>query len=440
MTETERIERLESIVRALYQQVAELRAEVGALRSGAPAPGSSHPADVERVERHVEPTSAIPVPSEPESAPPPPEPSAGPAGSEPYRPPPFVPRPKPEAVDLEALIGRYGTIALAALAILMGAGAFLTWAIAHGLLGPVQRVILGAIGAAMLGGVGAWLRGRGTVRFGNTVLALALALVHLDAWAAGPRLHVVSPTLALAAAALASVALATLALSASDESLFSVGLGGALLAPFVTSTGGGTAPMLATYGWIVIAGGIAALRERQWRVALFILGAACAVYAAAAADLASAMSPSPWLDRHTATLFALACAAAALLWGAHAVRARLALAFLLVAMLAQLPADTSTDHLRSAIPLALAGTLLAYAALRAGVPAGEVPWRLAGAMFAPLGFLAGAVGALVRPDTPTGAAIAAGWTLLALAMAWADDERRGLHLAAAAFASGAGVF
>jgi hypothetical protein len=88
------------------------------------------------------------------------------------------------ALDLEALIGRYGTIALATLALLAGMGAFLTWAISHGLLGPTPRVVLGAIGAATVAGIGWWLRSRGTVRFGNTLLALALALLHLDLWAA----------------------------------------------------------------------------------------------------------------------------------------------------------------------------------------------------------------------------------------------------------------
>jgi hypothetical protein len=94
------------------------------------------------------------------------------------------------ALDLEALIGRYGTIALATLALLAGMGAFLTWAVADGLLGPTPRVVLGALGAATVAGIGWWLRSRGTVLFGNTLLALALALLHLDLWAAGPRLHV----------------------------------------------------------------------------------------------------------------------------------------------------------------------------------------------------------------------------------------------------------
>ena len=43
-------------------------------------------------------------------------------------------------LDLESLVGRYGTLALASLTILLGAGAFLSWAIAHGKIGPGVRV------------------------------------------------------------------------------------------------------------------------------------------------------------------------------------------------------------------------------------------------------------------------------------------------------------
>ena len=105
------------------------------------------------------------------------------------------------ALDFEALIGRYGTLALASLTILLGAGAFLSWAIANSKIGPELRVILGALGAAVVGAVGWRLRTRGSMRFGNTLLALALALVHVDAWGAGPYLGLVSSPVALSIAA-----------------------------------------------------------------------------------------------------------------------------------------------------------------------------------------------------------------------------------------------
>ena len=55
-------------------------------------------------------------------------------------------------IDLEKLFGRYGTIAVASLAILMGVGTFLSWAIEHGLLGPTVRVVLGFVGAGIVAG------------------------------------------------------------------------------------------------------------------------------------------------------------------------------------------------------------------------------------------------------------------------------------------------
>ncbi len=100
-----------------------------------------------------------------------------------------LPQQEPE-IDLENLLGRYGTIAVASLAILMGVGTFLSWAIEHGLLGPTVRVVLGFIGAGIVAAVGFWVRKKRDVRFGNVLLALSLAIVHVDSWAAGPYLQV----------------------------------------------------------------------------------------------------------------------------------------------------------------------------------------------------------------------------------------------------------
>ncbi|HEU4641898.1 MAG TPA: DUF2339 domain-containing protein [Gemmatimonadaceae bacterium] len=423
MSELERIERLETIVRALHQQVAALRDEVRALRA-ADIPIPEHPA--------LLPPLPPPVP---ESRAPNPAPVAPRAPREPF-PSPDSRVPSPAPLDLEALLGRYGTIALATLALLTGAGAFLTWAIAHGLLGPAQRVALGALGAAAVGWVGWRLRARGTVRFGNVLLALALALIHLDAWAAGPRLHVLAPALVLVATAGASAALAALALRAREEALFAVGLGGALAAPFVTTNGGGSALLLAGYGWIVIAGGAIALRDRAWRVALGIAGVGCAAYAVALTGMTDAATP--WLEHHVAVVFALACAWSAIALAAPGVRGRLALACLWVALLAALAADWGSGRAAGAIVLSLAGTLGALAAERTGsLPAG---WRTSAAVLVPLGFLASAVGALSPAGSPAGALVAAGWTALALAAAWlAGGDGAGLHLVTAAMASGAAV-
>ncbi|HEX6534749.1 MAG TPA: DUF2339 domain-containing protein [Gemmatimonadaceae bacterium] len=424
MSDVERIAHLETIVRALHQQVETLRAEVAALRAATAAPGAAAPA----------PPGAMPArPSIPHPPPPPPSFPAAPAPSVPtsrFQIPATFP-----SRDLESFFGRYATIALATLAVLTGVGAFLTWAIAHGLLGPAQRVALGALGAAIVGGIGWRLRRRGTVRFGDTLLALALALVHLDAWAAGPRLHVVGASVALAITAGASAALAALALGAREELLFSVGLGGALLAPFVATSGGGNAYLLAGYGWIVITGGCVALRARAWRFAIALTGVGCALYAATLVGLTDAATP--WLEHHLAPLLALACACGAIVLGARAVRAPLALAFLWVALMVMLVLDWRSGEARGALAIALVGTLGAYAAAARGSP--TPGWSLTAATLQPLGFLGAAVAAWPRPLESAAALVAALWTGLALAAAWRDEARRELHLVTAAVASGAAV-
>lgn len=181
-------------------------------------------------------------------------------------------------LDLESLIGRYGTLALASLTILLGAGAFLSWAIAHSKIGPGVRVFLGALGAGVVAAVGWRLRTRGSLRFGSTLLALALALVHVDAWGAGPYLKLVTSPVALSIAAAASIALALLAWVNDEEALFSVGVGGALVAPFVTSSDSGNIVALLIYGYVVLASGLAALRHRAWRTAVMVVTAGCWLY------------------------------------------------------------------------------------------------------------------------------------------------------------------
>ena len=341
-----------------------------------------------------------------------------------------------EALDLEALVGRYGTIALATLALLAGMGAFLTWAIAHGLLGPSQRVVLGAIGAAMVAGIGWWLRARGTARFGDTLLALALALLHLDLWAAGPRLHVIPPALALVVTAVASIALASLALRTAEEPLFCVGLGGALAAPFVASAGSGSAGMLAGYGWIVISGALAAMSTRAWRFAIALIGTGCAVYAAASQQLLT--GDAGWADRAIPTLFALACAWAALAWGMRAVRARLALGFLVVAAAALVAFRSGSHAVPTAIVLGLAGTITALLAPRLGPTAAL--WEPAAVVLLPLAFLGGTLLRLANPDTTSGAAVALLWLAATCASAWSDKERRDLHFTSACSISALAVF
>lgn len=187
------------------------------------------------------------------------------------------------SVDLESLVGRYGTLVLATVSALAAVGTFLGWAIANGLLGPSQRIALGLIVAAALGAAGFRLRARER-SFGASLLGLALAITHVCAWGAGPSLHLVPEWGAFLLAAAASIALAVFAHMEEDEPLWSVGFSGAAIAPFVTAGGKGSLPVLAAYGVAVLSLSGYAMGSRRWIVAgrLFLLAAA--VYTAALAS------------------------------------------------------------------------------------------------------------------------------------------------------------
>ncbi|MEP7087718.1 MAG: hypothetical protein ABI884_10460, partial [Gemmatimonadota bacterium] len=156
MADEQRIAVLEQHVRALYEQIGALRAELGGADVGSRAQAApivealpvAEAAPIVQAAPIVEVAlaSSGPPPIAPRVAPPPPR-----------RPP--MPRPlaAPD-IDFEKLLGRYGTIAVASLAILMGVGTFLSWAIEHGYLGPTVRVILGFIGAGIVAAVGLWVR------------------------------------------------------------------------------------------------------------------------------------------------------------------------------------------------------------------------------------------------------------------------------------------
>jgi hypothetical protein len=198
----------------------------------------------------------------------------------PARPSAFAPVPPQRTgpqLDLETLVGRYGMLALATVLALAAAGTFASWAIKHGLLGPAVRVTLGFVVAAALATWGLWLRRRER-SFGDSILGLALAITQVCAWAAGPSLHLVPPYVALVLSAAASVALAAFALLEGDEPLWCVGFGGAAIAPFVTSTGQGTAPMLAAYAAAVLIAGGSALGSRPWTMAARVFAAAAALF------------------------------------------------------------------------------------------------------------------------------------------------------------------
>jgi uncharacterized membrane protein len=406
MSDERRIESLEAVVRSLAAEVAALREEVRARGGG-----------------------------EQRSAAAPPHRPLHPGGAPTHRRRDQARRAASllEGVDLEMLLGRYGTMALAALLTLMGVGAILTWAASRGLLGPTVRLAFGVAAAIALALVGVRLRARGARRYGDTLLAIALAVVHVDAWGAGPYLGIVHPSVALALAALASAALAALAIADGSQWLFVVGVGGALAAPFVTSTGRGDLLALLGYGWLVITISLAALRGRDWSVAPRLLLAGAAVYASVGIpDVVRARSA--WWLADAPAIFAIACAWSA--WGWSAGRGRLAIApgFLVVAVGALLAAASRTRSVPDVVALSAAVALSAWAmSLRRDGPA----WAaLLAAVVLPLASLVSALSGVADATSVRGALLAGAWLAGAMAMAYADERaRRGRHLAVAAVAA-----
>jgi Predicted membrane protein (DUF2339) len=425
MADEQRIAVLERHVRALYEQIGALREELRSYGGAAPASPSPRVV-VTPPPRFEEPLKAEPVIEEPaaQAAPPPPPP--------PQR-QPNVARPQAPDIDLEKLFGRYGTIAVASLAILMGVGTFLSWAIQHGLLGPTVRVVLGFVGAILVAGVGLWVRDHRDVRFGNVLLALSLAIVHVDSWAAGPYLQVISTFAALTIAVIASAALAALALTSEERTLFAIGFAGAMLAPFVTAREPGSVVQLLMYGWVVISLSLFAIRERGWRPVLWLAVIGAVVYVMAAAE-GPHIFDDRWVATHAPVIFAFACAASGLLFARDTLRSKLALAFLLLACIATFGYSMHARTLEVAV--SLAGILASY--LIARELETDKRWLVIGNIVVPLGFLFATL--VSANDRSIQALATAALTVVAGLLAWEDEDEREDHLFVAAIASGLAIF
>ncbi|MEP6690126.1 MAG: DUF2339 domain-containing protein [Gemmatimonadaceae bacterium] len=429
MADSDRIAALERIVRVLVRDVEALRSELG----GGAIAADEAPASAVSAEAIAETTLERPTVEGPAASPPRDWAPAAPTEPDVTQRARRARNLAHSQLDIESLVGRYGTIALASLTILMGTGVFLRWAVEHITLGPELRVALGALWAVIIAGVAVYLRLRGVRRFSNVLLALSLAVVHVDAWAAGPRLHVISPITALAIAAIASEWLAGFALREGEQTLFVVGVGGALLAPFVTAERGGDVRLLMLFGWIVIAGGLYALRSREWVVARRMLGVAGAGYVAA--GLGMFLESDPMSKIVAPAMLGLVLAWTALVISSPRVRRGLALAFLGAAIGGSLfLVDKSLSMTAAAVAIAI--TLTSYAALR--MPAQKAPAELLlGAAAIPMAALVVALAAFPDAYVTTGAALALGWAAFAFGMAMTVSEgaARGTHLCVAVLLS-----
>jgi len=233
-----------------------------------------------------------------------------------------------EGLDIERLLGRYGMLGIAVLAAAAAVGTFLSWAVSRGYLTlpPAARIVVGLLFAA---GIAAWgFRLRQRERsFGSSLLGLALVVVLVCAYAAGPGLGVMPEWSAFAGAIAVSWALAIFARRESDEPLWCVAFGGAAIAPFVTSSGKGNIYGLVVYAASVLIAASYAIGPRPWTVAWRVFFAAATLLVTTSATVSRSHGLSGFL-------FALALPVVAALGGilpfAVASRKRAALRWLWV--------------------------------------------------------------------------------------------------------------
>jgi uncharacterized membrane protein len=330
--------------------------------------------------------------------------------------------------ELESIVGRYGTLSLAAVLVLMSVGAIIKMAVEKGLLTPEVRVLAGLVVAVLLGIAGVVFRGRGEVRYGGVLLALSLAVVDLVAWGAGPRFHLVPVAAAMAVVDIVALALAALALKDQSEFLFAISVAGALSAPFVTSDGGGTALNLLVYGGVVLAGALRAVRNPDWSRAFVVLVIGALVYSLAAAGLPVS---AQWYGPYLVALFGAACGLAALLFGEPEWKSELPRAYVGVSVVGVMVAwDAVRGHpLSIGIAVSLGVAAVTYAALLARQQRAR-HWT-ASAILLP--FVSVGIAYASAGRGPTEAAVLALWAAFALG-AWrleradADAQRAGAHL------------
>ena len=323
--------------------------------------------------------------------------------------------------ELESFVGRYGTLLLAALVTLMALGALIKVAVDRGLITPEVRIGFGLLAVVAMAAAGLHFRRRGDVRYGSVLLALSLAMLDLVAWGAGPRLHLVPTGVALLVVDIASIALVALALSDESEFLFLVAIGGALSAPFVTSSEPGSVLALLAYGAAVLVGAVRTARHAEWQRAFFLIIAGALVYALAAAELPMSTA---WYGAYLVALLGAVCAVAALTTGEEEWRGDLPRALLATSLIGVLSGWDQFGRrplsLGAAVALGLA--VVTYLALLVRTPTPR--WWKTTALTLPMVSLGVAIAS--TNTRSEGGTILAVWAVIAL-MAWRLEAQRGEH-------------
>ena len=342
-----RLARIEQTLAGLANEVVAIRAELRAEGTVA-APPADAPLPVESA-----PSASSPLPRQRASRP-----------------------PRPRRIDLNALditgqdverlLGRYGMLGIAVIAAVAAVGTFLSWAIGHGYLtlGPTARVILGMVFAV---GIGAWgLRLRRTERsFGSSMLGLALVIVLVCAYSAGPSFHLVPTWVAFVGAAAISWTLAVFARSEDDEPLWCVAFGGAALAPFVTSDRHGSMYVLIAYGFVLLLSALFAISHRRWLVAWPVFYLVSALFVVTAASQARLLDTTAFV---VAFAFPLVIAAAGVLPFAPASRKRGVLRWLgLLALFTSLASNARSPGAVATVAITLAAAAALWLLLMDGI-------------------------------------------------------------------------
>jgi uncharacterized membrane protein len=423
-----RLEELERTLVRLTREIAEARREFAELREATSAHGSA--AGAAAASAGAPPLRGAPRAASDAAS------DAASHASETDRAKAQRPRWKPTddaQQSTEQLIGRYATLAVGVLMIVLGASALVSWAVRNGMLGPWVRVVLGALLAVALAVTGLRLRERAR-SYSNALLALSLAVTHVVAWGAGPRLELVPPWASLLVANAASFALGYLALREGEERLLALGIGGALLTPYVMNDGSPGTIVLAAYGFALLVTAVRVIRANAWWYVTLIALLYTAVYTSA---LASAHIEPAWLERNLAEAFACAVAIAALRWSrppTHPSVALFALFMMHVALWSGVP-GTRGDQSYAAflaapeiVPIAVAGAALALYAVRSIAERWTGAWILI-ATALPSFFIGPAVALFWREPPAVIGAVLAVWAALFAAAAWFEHGIRRTTLA-----------